>query len=218
MEGGGVYSGGGSFGATFANIGDSSRVGDLLPIGNASLFVLMLSIVGTRIANLGGLSLNQLYDAYGLEFILAKVATMVLLFQFTRYLYTSFYGVYGKRWSPFVFLSILLVVQGLGWAALFYGAQSAPAGANELVDRLRAYWKEGRHWSLVASSVLYVVTGLVAMLIFEASDLVHALLPLGVVAALPAILSISYAKPPPPPPPPKKKEEMRDMREIRGFY
>ena len=223
MEGGGVYSGGGGLGLTLGDIGKSSEAGDFVAIGNASFFVVVLSALVARIANVGGLSLNTLYDAYGLELVLSQTATLMLIFQLTRFLYTAVWGAYGKRWSPLVFMAMLLTLQTVGCVAAYYALiQPLPAGKNEFVDLLKAHVKENGPWRpMIAHGVLALLAAFVAMVLLESSDLVQVLLPTVLIATLPLILSISYAKPAPPPPPPKKKEEMRDMRDmqqIRGFY
>ena len=222
MEGGGVYSGGGDLGLTLGDIGKSSEAGPLLPIGNAAFFTVMLSVILTRLANVGGLSLNKLYDEYGLELLASKTAAIVLVIQFARFLYTSVWGAYGKRWSPLVFVAILLVTQAVACLGAYYAViQPLPPGKNDFIDRLKSYAKEASRWSMAYHAALYTAVAFVAMLLCDSSDLVQALLPVTLVALVPTVLSISYTKPAPPPPPPKKKEEMRDMREmqeIRGFY
>jgi hypothetical protein len=209
MEGGGssIY---------LSDIGDYRNLDDLYGIATSSLFTLTLSLIATRIGNLGGLSLNTYFDIFGVEGVLANTALITLIFQLARYFYTVLYAKADKSWSPFVFICGLVVIQILHDILFYHGVINLlPSGKNDMIDVLRQYAKENSTPAIGAHSALIIITALVAMIINDMDNISKIVL-LGIILyTLPYILSIVYKKPAPPPPPPKKKEEMQDRR---GFY
>lgn len=209
MEGGGssIY---------LSDIGDYRNIDDIYTIVNSSLFTLTLSLLATRIGNLGGYSLNTYFDLFGIEGVVSTTMLMAIIFQLARYFYTVLYAKADKSWSPFVFICAVIVVQILHDVLFYYGAINLlPAGKNEMIDVLKQYAKENSVAAIGGHSALMLVTALVAMMIND-MDLVLKIVMFGIVLyGLPYILSIVHKKPAPPPPPPKKKEEMNDRR---GFY
>jgi hypothetical protein len=209
MEGGGssIY---------LSDIGDYRNIDDIYTIVNSSLFTLTLSLLATRIGNLGGYSLNTYFDLFGIEGVVSTTMLMAIIFQVARYFYTVLYAKADKSWSPFVFICAVIVVQILHDVLFYYGAINLlPAGKNEIIDVLKQYAKENSAAAIGGHSALMLVTALVAMMIND-MDIVLKIVMFGIVLyALPYILSIVHKKPAPPPPPPKKKEEMNDRR---GFY
>lgn len=209
MEGGGssIY---------LSDIGDYRNLDDLYGIATSSLFTLTLSLIATRIGNLGGLSLNTYFDIFGIEAVLANTALITLIFQLARYFYTVLYAKADKSWSPFVFICALVVIQILHDILFYHGVINLlPSGKNDMIDVLKQYAKENSTPAIGAHSALIIITALVAMIINDMDNISKVVL-LGIILyTLPYILSIVYKKPAPPPPPPKKKEEMQDRR---GFY
>ena len=209
MEGGGssIY---------LSDIGDYRNIDDIYTIVNSSLFTLTLSLLATRIGNLGGYSLNTYFDLFGIEGVVSTTMLMAIIFQLARYFYTVLYAKADKSWSPFVFICAVIVVQILHDVLFYYGAINLlPAGKNEMIDVLKQYAKENSAAAIGGHSALMLVTALIAMIIND-MDIVLKFVLFGVVLyGLPYILSIVHKKPAPPPPPPKKKEEMKDRR---GFY
>ena len=209
MEGGGssIY---------LSDIGDYRNIDDIYTIVNSSLFTLTLSLLATRIGNLGGYSLNTYFDLFGIEGVVSTTMLMAIIFQLARYFYTVLYAKADKSWSPFVFICAVIVVQILHDVLFYYGAINLlPAGKNEMIDVLKEYAKENSAAAIGGHSALMLVTALIAMIIND-MDIVLKFVLFGVVLyGLPYILSIVHKKPAPPPPPPKKKEEMKDRR---GFY
>jgi hypothetical protein len=209
MEGGGssIY---------LSDIGDYRNIDDIYTIVNSSLFTLTLSLLATRIGNLGGFSLNAYFDIFGIEGVLSNTMLITLIFQLARYFYTVLYAKADKSWSPFVFICAVIVVQILHDVLFYYGVINLlPSGKNEMVDILKQYSKENSVPTIGGHSALLLITALVAMITND-MDMVSKFVLLGVVLySLPYILSIVHKKPAPPPPPPKKKEEMQDRR---AFY
>ena len=212
MEGGGSASNA----VYLSDIGDYKNIDDLYTIFNSSLFTIFLSILATRIGNVGGLSLNTYFDVFGLEGILSNTMLVTILFQIARYFYTVVYANYDKGWSPFVFICIVLVVHLLHDLLFYYGIiNMLPSGKNDMIDALKLYAKENKLNAIGSHSLFMVVTALVAMITND-MDVIYKFIMFGVVFYLiPYTLSIVYKKPPPPPPPEKKKDSMRDAR---GFY
>jgi len=209
MEGGGssIY---------LSDIGDYRNIDDIYTIVNSSLFTLTLSLLATRIGNLGGYSLNTFFDLFGIEGVVSTTMLMAIIFQVARYFYTVLYAKADKSWSPFVFICAVLVVQILHDVLFYYGAVNLlPAGKNEIIDVLKQYAKENSVGAIGGHSALVLVTALIAMIINDMDMLLKFVLFGIVLYGLPYILSIVHKKPAPPPPPPKKKEEMQDRR---GFY
>jgi hypothetical protein len=212
MEGGGS----GSNAVYLSDIGDYKNTDDLYTIFRSSLFTIFLSILATRIGNVGGLSLNTYFDVFGLEGILSNTMLVTILFQIARYFYTVVYANYDKGWSPFVFICVLLVIQFIHDLLFYYGIINIlPSGKNDMIDRLKLYSKENSYNAIGGHSAFIILTAVVAMITND-MDMLSKLIMLGITFYLiPYSLSIVYKKPPPPPPPEKKKESMRDAR---GFY
>lgn len=211
MEGGGS----GSNGVYLSDIGDYKNVDDLYTIFNASLFTIFLSILATRIGNVGGVSLNTYFDIFGLEGILSNTMLVTILFQIARYFYTVIYAHYDKGWSPFVFICVLLAIHLLHDLLFYYGIINLlPSGKNDMIDVLKSYAKENNVTAIGAHSAFMIITALVAMITNDMSILSKLLLFGAIFYLIPYTLSIVYKKPLPPPPPPKKES----MSDARGFY
>lgn len=210
MEGGGsmIY---------LSNIGDYRNIDDVYTIITSALFTLSLSLVATRIGNLGGFSLNTYFDLFGLEGILSNTMLITLLFQVTRYFYTILYANFDKSWSPFVFICGILAVQILHDAIFYFGVINLlPTGKNDMIDILKQYSKENTITAIGGHSALLIITALVAMITNDIDIISKFVLVGTILYVIPYILSIVHKKPAPSPPPPApKKEEMNDRR---AFY
>ena len=217
MDGGGYSSTGGGTSSLIhlSNIGKYEVIDDFATIANAGLFTTVLTIISARIGGLGGFSLNTYFELFGLEGIVSCVMMITILFQITRYFYTTMYGTYERVWSPFIFICFLVGVQVTYDLAFYYGVVNVlKKGQNYMVDIIRAYVNENKLGALGGHTVFMVLTALVAMIMNESSDLSKIVL-FGVLAFLvPYALAIQYAKPAPPPPPPKAEK----IEDARGFY
>jgi len=214
MEGGGLT----SSGIQLSNIGDYNNVEDIYVIGNASLFSLFLSVIAARIGNIGGLTLNTYFDMFGLEGVLSNTMLIVLILQVTRWIYTTFYNKFGRPWSPFVFLAIVLAVQLLHDVVFYYGVINVlPSGKNEMVDILKQYAKENRYAAVGSHSIFLITVSLVAMIMKDMSDISKLIIPSIVLYLFPYILSIIVKRKIEIPP--KKEVKKEDgFRDARGFY
>ena len=200
--------GGASDGLRLGDIGDYKDMSDLGSIASASLVGINLALIGGRVGGLGGFSLNTYFDTFGVEGYLANIALLILLFQFARWGYSSFYNVAGsKAWSPFVFLCFLVGVQLIHDMIFYYGAiNSLPSGKNEMIDVLKRYAKENGARALGGHSLFLVVIGLLSMLLKESTLIMSFMITLAAVYLMPFIITTLGPKPPPPPPAAEKKE------------
>lgn len=209
MEGGGIT----KSGLELSDIGDYKKTEDLFPIANAALFTIFLSIVAARLGNLGGTYLNTYFDVFGLEGVLSNIMLVVILVQIARYIYTSAYGSYGKAWSPFIFICIMMSVQLVHDLVFYFGMlNSLPDGKNDMLDIIKKYARDNSRNALGGHVILLGLTALVAMIMKNMSDLYLLLIPALVLYLLPFVLSIAFKKPAPPAPPPPKKDGMNDYR------
>jgi hypothetical protein len=200
--------GGAGEGLQLGDISDYKDLSDLGSIASASLVGINLALIGGRVGGLGGLSLNTYFDTFGIEGYLANIALVILIFQFARWGYSSFYNVAGsKAWSPFVFLCFLVGVQLIHDMIFYYGAiNNLPAGKNEMIDVLKRYAKENGARALGGHSLFLVVVGLLAMLLKESTLIMSFMITLAAVYLMPFIITTLGPKPPPPAPPAEKKE------------
>jgi hypothetical protein len=200
--------GGAGDGLQLGDIGDYKDLSDLGSIASASLVGINLALVGGRVGGLGGFSLNTYFDTFGIEGYLANIALIILLFQFARWGYSSFYNVGGiKAWSPFVFICFLVGAQLIHDMIFYYGAiNMLPAGKNEMIDILKRYARENGARALGGHSLFLVIVGVLAMLLKESTLIMSFMITLAAVYLMPFIITTLGPKPPPPPPPAEKKE------------
>jgi len=188
------------------DIGNYQDIGDATAIASATITGINVAAALTRGGVLGGFSLNAYFDTFGLEGILANTSLIVILFQLTRWLYTSFYAAGGRPWSPFVFACMLIAVQTLHDLFFYYGVMKyVPSGKNEMIDALKKYSAENGSRALAGHSVFLIIVAAIAMILKEYSLLVSISLVTVSLYMLPFVISTFGPKPPPPPPPAEKK-------------
>jgi hypothetical protein len=181
------------------DIGDYKDVGDIVAIASASLIGTDLAVLLSKSVGLGGFSLNSYFDSFGLEGVLANTSFIVILFQITRWFYTTFYAV-GRPWSPFVFVCMLISAQVLHDLIFYHGIlKSIPAGKNEMIDALKRYAAENGSRALTAHVGFLIIIGIIAMFLKESSLLFVSILIMLSLYSLPFLLSTAGPKPPPPP-------------------
>lgn len=209
MEGGGSS----SF-VTLADIGDFRKVEETAATTQAAAFSTLLVLLAARVGNVGGFSLNEVFTQFGLESVIAIVAFLTIVLQLARYFYWVIYGSYGKPWSPFIFGCVAIGLQLLLDAALKYGIFAfVPRGKNDMIDAVRKYYFEADMMVFAGHSILIAATALIAMLMYEMSDLQKYVVMTVIVLGIVLTLSGVAPKPAPPPAPPKKKAEMKDVRQ-----
>lgn len=206
-------------GIRLADIGDFRKVDETVTVTQASLFSTLLVLLSARVGNVGGDSLNNLFDQFGLESVVGLVAILTILLHFARYVYSMTYGGYGKPWSPFIFVCLAISVQLIHDAMYSYGVLGiVPKGKNELIDAVRAYAYEAKRYAFAGHAVLMGSTALIAMLLQDVGDLEkYIFMAITAYAIVYALSGVPRPQAPTPPPPPPKKEPMGDMRGGR-FY
>ena len=192
------------------DIGDYKNADDIIPIGSATVFVINVAAMLTRMGYVGGKSLNTFFDTFGLEGILANASLIVIMFQVARYGYTKFYAESGKAWSPFVFVCALIVVQILHDLVFYFGVINImPSGNNEMIDAMKKYSQENGSRALASHAGFLIFVAVAAMFLKERSLMFIVMTSVVTLYLLPFVLTTFGPKPPPPPPPKKKEETMR---------
>ena len=203
MEGGGA-----SEFFILGDIGNYKDVADFAPIISASLIGMNFAVVFSKFGSLGGFSMNAYFDTFGLEGILANTSFLVIIFQITRWIYTTFYTSGDRPWSPFVFVCILIAIEFIHDLIFYYGLiKNLPSGKNDMIDALKRYSLENGSRALAGHAVFLIFVGIMAMFLKESTFLFTILVVSTTLYLLPIMLSTLGPKPPPPPPPPEKKEQ-----------
>jgi hypothetical protein len=200
MEGGGTSE---SF--KLGDIGNYTDLSDLYPIASASLVGINFGVLFARLGGIGGLSLNTYFDTFGLEGVLANVSLLVIIFQVTRWAYTSFYTSGGRPWSPFVFVCVLILVQLLHDLIFYFGAlQSMPSGKNDMIDVLKRYAAENGSRAMGGHAAFLIFVAVIAMFLKETTFMFSTLVLVVAFYMLPFIITTLGPKVAPPPKEEKK--------------
>lgn len=203
------------------DIGDYKSADDIIPIGSATIVAINAATILTKLGVIGGKSLNAYFDTFGLEGILANVSLIVIMFQVTRWGYTTFYAK-THPWSPFVFVCALIFVQLIHDLLFYYGAINLiPSGNNEMIDALKKYSKEHGPRALAAHSAFLIFVGAIAMFFKERSMIFTVITMAIMLYLLPYIITTFGPKPEPvkvePKVEPKKVENSNNSQKMQGF-
>ena len=110
----------------------------------AILFVDVITIFLARYfpEKVGGESLNDWYDKFGLEGVIADVFIILIGFIIAQYIYSAYIGpTYG--WNPMIFVAVVIGVQLIHDLAFYQGViRQIPAGTNEMMDAYKKYGAE----------------------------------------------------------------------------
>jgi len=200
MEGGGTSE---SF--VLGDIGDYTQMNDVLPIVSASVIGMNFAVLLTKFGGLGGFSLNTYFDTFGLEGILANVSFITIMFQITRWFYSSFYTTGGRPWSPFAFICILIGLEFIHDIIFYNGVlKSVPSGKNDIIDALKRYADENSSRAFAGHAAFLIFVGTIAMFLKESSLLFTFIIVNLALYLLPLLLTTLGPRPPPPPPEEKK--------------
>jgi len=125
----------------FPDISDFHNNSDLLFIALGTLVTDVIVLFLTRYnPNIFGEALNIWYDKFGLSAVLSDVTVIMIGFQITRYLYTTFIA---PR-SPLYFLALLVIVQAIHDIFFFLAViVPLPEGLNQMIDVFKSYAKGG---------------------------------------------------------------------------
>jgi len=90
----------------------------------------------------GGESLNDWYDNFGLEGVIADVLVIFLGFLIAQYVYSAYIApTYG--WNPMIFVALLVGVQLIHDVSFYQGViKQIPVGMNNMMDTYKKYAAE----------------------------------------------------------------------------
>jgi hypothetical protein len=128
----------------FPDISDFHNNSDLLFIALGTLMTDVIVLFLTRyFPNIFGEALNTWYDKFGLSAVLSDVTVIMIGFQITRYIYTTFIAP-TISWSPLYFLALLVLVQAIHDLFFFLAViVPLPEGLNQMIDVFKSYTKGG---------------------------------------------------------------------------
>jgi hypothetical protein len=104
----------------------------------------------------GGESLNDWYDSFGLEGVIADVFVILLGFLIAQYVYSAYIGpTYG--WNPLVFVALLVGIQLVHDVAFYQGViKQVPVGMNTMMDTYKKYAAENGGLILLGDAFLMI--------------------------------------------------------------
>ena len=104
----------------------------------------------------GGESLNDWYDNFGLEGVIADVFVILLGFLIAQYVYSAYIGpTYG--WNPLVFVALLVGIQLVHDVAFYQGViKQVPTGMNSMMDTYKKYAAENGGLILLGDAFLMI--------------------------------------------------------------
>jgi hypothetical protein len=177
-------------GLQLGNIGEFTDIGDFVPLAVGTLTSLNFGIALNRFVGLGGLSLTNYFDTFGLEAVLLHKGLLLLILQAARWLYTTYYASGGRPWSPFVFLCFAIGTQIVHDLAFSYGLlDGMEKGKNDMLDQLQRIVRENGRLSLAFHSMLCAIAAILAMLLKESNVLMIILFVLVGMYVLPLLLA-----------------------------
>jgi hypothetical protein len=108
----------------------------------------------------GGETLNQWYDTFGLEGVIADVFIILIGFLLAQYFYSAYFKP-SWGWKPFIFILVLIGVQVLHDVLFYYGViKPIPKGHNDMMDMYKAYAEENGGNIILGDSLLMVGSAL----------------------------------------------------------
>ena len=110
----------------------------------------------------GGETLNQWYDNFGLEGVIADIFIILIGFIITQFLYSYFIQP-SSGWKPVYFMLLAVLVQVIHDIVFYYGViKPVPFGVNDMIDSYKAYAAENGSLIIPGDSLLVLFSGLVA--------------------------------------------------------
>ena len=195
------------------DIGNYKNVDDFAPIVSASLIGMNFAVTLSRFGSMGGFSMNAYFDTFGLEGILANTSFLVIMFQLTRWAYTTFYTSGERPWSPFVFVCILISMEFLHDLIFYYGPlKSIPPGKNDMIDALKRYAAENGSRALAGHAAFLIFVAVIAMFLKESTFVFTFIVISVTLYMLPFMITTLGPRPPPPPPPPQQQQKKEGFR------
>jgi len=137
--------------------------------GNLAIILVSVTIVDLIILFLiryfpdfWGKSINDWYNEFGLNAVLADVLSITLGFFIAQAMYGMFFQkTYG--WNLPIFIGLLLVIQLVHDLIFYFGViRPMPQGHNGMIDVFKAYADSGQSRILLADSAMMVSSALIA--------------------------------------------------------
>jgi len=136
-----------------------------------------------------GKSINDWYNEFGLNAVIADVLSITLGFFIAQFLYSMFLQkTFG--WNLTVFIGLLLIVQLIHDMFFYFGViRPIPKGHNGMIDVFKAYAESGQSRILVADSAMMIGSALIASLLSQLPTSVSLFVGTLAVYAVPYILT-----------------------------
>ena len=131
----------------------------------AILLVDVVTIFLTRYfpEKVGGESLNDWYDKFGLEGVIADILIILIGFILAQYVYSTYVApTYG--WNPLLFIAILVGIQLVHDVAFYHGIiKQIPAGMNDMMDTYKKYAQENGATILLGDAFMMIGSAALAL-------------------------------------------------------
>jgi hypothetical protein len=134
---------------------------DLIHIPYLLIAILLVDVVTIFLARyfpdkVGGESLNDWYDTFGLEGVIADVFIILIGFILAQYIYTI-YVAPSQGWNPLLFVSVVVAVQLLHDLGFYQGViKQIPTGINGMIDTYKKYAAENGALILLGDSAMMI--------------------------------------------------------------
>ena len=153
------------------------------------LFIDVLVLFLVRYKGVGGKSLNGWYDNFGLEGVIADVFIILIGFVIGQYVYTHYVApTYG--WSPFLFVSLVVLIQVIHDIAFYYGViLQIPKGHNMMMDMYKFYAEENGGLIIGGDALLMIGSALATFALKSMPDYAAMAVTILTVYTLPYILN-----------------------------
>lgn len=140
------------------NISEFKELGHIPYFLAATLLIEVVLIFLTRYfpEKVGGDSLNEWYDRFGLEAVIADIFIIVIGLLLTQYLYSAYIApTYG--WNPLLFVAVLVGVQLVHDLIFYHGViKPIPQGHNDMMDLFKKYAAENGGLILLGDALLVI--------------------------------------------------------------
>ena len=140
------------------NISEFKELGHIPYFLAATLLVEVVLIFLTRYfpEKVGGDSLNEWYDRFGLEAVIADIFIILIGLLLTQYVYSAYIApTYG--WNPLLFVGLLVGIQLVHDLIFYHGViKPIPQGHNDMMDLFKKYAAENGSLILLGDAVLVI--------------------------------------------------------------
>jgi hypothetical protein len=140
------------------NISEFKELGHIPYFLAAILLVEVVLISLTRYfpEKVGGDSLNEWYDRFGLEAVIADIFIILIGLLLTQYVYSAYIApTYG--WNPLLFVGLLVGIQLVHDLAFYHGViKPIPQGHNDMMDLFKKYAAENGGLILLGDALLVI--------------------------------------------------------------